>query len=162
MQYLPYVFCMLVCPIGMGLMMWMGMRTDQGHSQPTEEQRALPAAERSQDRQTPEDPSPMSMIASCMKHCLNWKVLAGLATVALVIGVVAPQWFSIALPTLLVLICPLSMLIMLLAMGFSKRNRGQTSASCCTQSTVPSSETAAEPAVETSRSEMSQRDPVKY
>jgi len=145
----------------MGLMMWM-MRSDQGHSGPAKEQQPLPVAERPQERQTQEDPSPMSMIASCMKHCLNWKVLAGLAAVALVIGVVAPQWFAIALPTLLVLICPLSMLIMPLAMGFSKRNRGQTSASCCTQSAVPSSEMAAEPVVETSRSEMPERDPVKY
>src|SRR5437879_4893338 len=118
LQYLPYAFCMLVCPVGMGLMMWMGMRTDERASRPAKEQQPLPAAERSQERQTPEGPSPMSMIVSCMKHCLNWKVLAGLAAVALVIGVVAPQWFSIALPTLLVLICPLSMLIMPLAMGF--------------------------------------------
>jgi len=97
-----------------------------------------------------------------MKHCLNWKVLAGLAAVALVIGVVAPQWFSIALPTLLVLICPLSMLIMPLAMGFSKRNRGQTSASCCTQSAGPSSEVAPESVIEIPGSEMPERDPVKY
>jgi len=171
----------------MGLMMMMGKRKDQGHSGPAKEQQPLPdtesgnqarldraqgvakeqqplpATERSQECQTPESPSPMNMIASCMKHCLNWKVLAGLAAVALVIGVVAPGWLPVALPTLLVLICPLSMLIMLLAMGFSKRNRGQqTSASCCTQSAGPSSEVAPESVVETSRSEMPERDPVKY
>src|SRR5260370_3974012 len=153
LQYLPLLFCMLVCPVGMGLMMWMGKRTDQGSSRPApsraaKEPQPLATAERSQERetpersqehQTPEDPSPMSMIGSCMKHCLNWKVLAGLVAVALGIGVVAPHWFSLALPTLLVLICPLSMRLMPIPMGFSRCNRRQNTASCCTQNAVPSS-----------------------
>ena len=162
MQYLPYVFCMLVCPVGIGLMMWMGKRTGQEPSRPVKEPQPLPTTKRSQERQTPEGPSPMNMIVGCMKHCLNWKVLAGLAIVALAIGVVAPRWLSIALPTLLVLICPLSMLIIPIAMRFSNRNRGQKTVSCCTQSFVPSSELAPEPVAKTHRSEMPERDPVKY
>jgi hypothetical protein len=49
--------------------------------------------------------------------CLNWNVLLGLAVVALAVGVVAPHLFWSAIPTLLVLACPLSMLLMLLRMG---------------------------------------------
>jgi len=149
----------------MGLMMWMGMRTGQGSSRPVKEPQPLPTTERPQERQTEEGPSPMNMIGSCMKHCLNWKVLAGLAVVALGIAIMAPGLLSVALPTLLVLICPLSMVIMAIAMGFSSRKPGQTTASCCTQNaapSVPSSEVAPESVVEIPGSEMAQRDPVKY
>lgn len=49
--------------------------------------------------------------------CLNWKVLAGLAVVAVGLFVVAPQLALSALPILLVLACPLSMLFMMRGMG---------------------------------------------
>ncbi len=45
--------------------------------------------------------------------CLNWKVLAGLAVVGLAVWVVAPQFVLAALPLLLVVACPLSMLLMM-------------------------------------------------
>ena len=51
--------------------------------------------------------------------CLNWKVLAGLAVVAVSIFVVAPQLALSALPILLLLACPLSMLFMMRGMGNS-------------------------------------------
>jgi len=44
--------------------------------------------------------------------CFNWKVLAGLGVVALGIYTVAPNLVASALPLLLVLACPLSMLLM--------------------------------------------------
>lgn len=47
-----------------------------------------------------------------MRMCFNWKVIAGLAAVGLGIYVVAPGLIASALPVLLVLVCPLSMLLM--------------------------------------------------
>lgn len=52
-----------------------------------------------------------------LKCCLNWKVLAGLGAVAVGILVVEPQLFWSALPTLAVLICPLSMGLIMFGMG---------------------------------------------
>jgi len=55
-------------------------------------------------------------IISCLNMCLNWKVLAGLAVVGLIVLVVAPQLLGAALPILLVAACPLSMLFMMRGM----------------------------------------------
>ncbi|MCL4545008.1 MAG: septum formation initiator family protein [Chloroflexi bacterium] len=52
-----------------------------------------------------------------LKCCLNWKVLVGLGAVAVGVLVVEPQIFWSALPTLAVLICPLSMGLMMFGMG---------------------------------------------
>src|SRR5260221_13876157 len=49
--------------------------------------------------------------------CLNWKVIAGLAIVALGVWVLAPQLLAAALPVLILAACPLSMLLMMRAMG---------------------------------------------
>jgi hypothetical protein len=51
-----------------------------------------------------------------LKMCLNWKVLAGLAAAGLGIWAVAPGVVGAALPLLLLAACPLSMLVMVLAM----------------------------------------------
>lgn len=51
-----------------------------------------------------------------MGFCLNWKVLAGLAIVGLVIWIVAPDFVGAALPLLLIAACPLSMLVMMRGM----------------------------------------------
>jgi hypothetical protein len=56
--------------------------------------------------------------------CLNWKVLAGLAVVGLIVLVVAPQFIGAALPLLLVAACPLSMLFMM--RGMSGRGNSTT------------------------------------
>ena len=58
-------------------------------------------------------PSPLKAIWDCVQMCLNWKVLAGLAVVGLAVWVVAPQFVLAALPLLLVVACPLSMLVMI-------------------------------------------------
>jgi septal ring factor EnvC (AmiA/AmiB activator) len=44
--------------------------------------------------------------------CFNWKVLVGLAAVGLGVWVVAPDLVGLALPLLILLACPLSMLFM--------------------------------------------------
>ncbi len=52
-----------------------------------------------------------------MKMCFNRNVLIGLGVVAAGILVVAPQAFLPALPVLVVLACPLSMVFMMRAMS---------------------------------------------
>ncbi len=49
--------------------------------------------------------------------CLNPKVLAGLAAVGVGVYVFAPHLFAAALPLLLLAACPLSMVLMMAAMG---------------------------------------------
>jgi len=61
-----------------------------------------------------------------MQMCLNWKVLVGLAVVAVLVGVAAPRLFFGALPVLLALACPISMLFMMRQMG--KRQQGSAEA----------------------------------
>ena len=55
-----------------------------------------------------------------MKHCLNRKVFAGLALVGLGVWFVAPGALAGTLPLLLLAACPLSMLVMMRAMGGMK------------------------------------------
>ncbi len=45
--------------------------------------------------------------------CLNWKVLVALAVVGLAVWVVALQFVLTALPLLLMVACPLSILVMM-------------------------------------------------
>lgn len=52
-----------------------------------------------------------------LKKCLNPKVLIGLATVAAVIGIVAPKALVAALPLLIFAACPISMILMMSSMG---------------------------------------------
>ena len=52
-----------------------------------------------------------------MKMCWNWKVLAGLAGVAVGVYLVAPGVALAAAPFLLMAACPLSMLLMMRGMG---------------------------------------------
>src|SRR5260221_13035899 len=49
--------------------------------------------------------------------CLNWKVIAGLAIVALGVWLVAPPLLAAALAVLILAACPLSMLLMMRGMG---------------------------------------------
>ena len=57
--------------------------------------------------------SPLKAIWDCVQMCLNWKVLVGLAVVGLAVWVVAPRLVLAALPLLLIVACPLSMLVMM-------------------------------------------------
>lgn len=49
--------------------------------------------------------------------CLNWRVIVGLALVGAAVFVVAPRFALAALPVLVVLVCPLSMLLMMRSTG---------------------------------------------
>ncbi len=49
--------------------------------------------------------------------CFNWKVVTGLAIMALAVGIAAPKLLLVALPLLLVAVCPLSMLFMMRSMN---------------------------------------------
>ncbi len=53
---------------------------------------------------------------SVLGMCLDWRVLTGLGAVALGVWLVAPQYILGALPLLLILACPLSMVLMAVMM----------------------------------------------
>lgn len=52
-------------------------------------------------------------MSSMLRMCLNWKVLAGLALVAVGVGIYSPDLLGKALPILILAICPLSMMWMM-------------------------------------------------
>src|SRR5713226_7599507 len=61
---------------------------------------------------------------SLLGMCFDWRVLTGLAAVGVGIWLVAPQLIAPALPILVVLICPLSMLLMARMMATSSAQSG--------------------------------------
>lgn len=108
----------LACPLLMGLMMWLMMRGNK--DQPGEKANQVLA-------RASDDPmnAPQKSSMGGLHICLNWKVVAGLAVVGLGTWVVAPNLVWAAVPVLVVLACPLSMLLMM---------RGMGGAQCATQS----------------------------
>ena len=52
-----------------------------------------------------------------LKNCMNPKVLVGLAAVAVVLYLLAPNGALGELPLLILLVCPLAMVLMLWGMG---------------------------------------------
>jgi len=52
--------------------------------------------------------------------CLNWRVIAGLALAAAALFALAPKVALVSLPVLVALVCPISMLVMLVSMGRMK------------------------------------------
>jgi membrane protein implicated in regulation of membrane protease activity len=62
--------------------------------------------------------------------CLNWKVIAVLAAVAVGLFVYAPGFAFVALPFLVLLICPLSMIVMMLAMNGMDDGSRRSGAEC--------------------------------
>jgi hypothetical protein len=64
-----------------------------------------------------------------LKHCLNRKVIAGLAVVAVAVLAIDPHLFGRIFPLLLFAICPLSMLLMMQAMSANKASGGMSSCS---------------------------------
>jgi hypothetical protein len=110
MTYLVSLLPALACPVLMGLMMWLMMRGNKDHGGEQAHQ---------MDVRSPGDPlnAPQKRVMGGFHICLNWKVVAGLAGVGLGIWVVAPTLVWAALPVLVVLACPLSMLFMMRGMG---------------------------------------------
>jgi len=120
MQYILSWLPVLACPVGMGLMMWFMMRGNKQQTPGEVNQAQMPTD--SQPLAVAESPT---MVApprrastfNLLGMCLNWRVLTGLAVVALLVLVVAPQFIWAALPILLVAACPLSMLFMMRGMS---------------------------------------------
>jgi hypothetical protein len=52
-----------------------------------------------------------------LRACLDWRVMTGLAALGVVVYAIAPGIISGAAPLLLLAACPLSMLLMMKAMG---------------------------------------------
>ncbi len=114
MQYFLSLLPVLACPIGMGLMMWFMMRGNKG--QATHEADQMSMSTDSKPREVTNESPKGASILKMLFMCLNWKVVAGLGVVGLIVWVVAPQFVWAALPVLLVAACPLSMLFMMRGM----------------------------------------------
>lgn len=59
-----------------------------------------------------------------LRACLDWRVLTGLAALGAAVYLVAPGLIAAAVPLLLLAACPLSMLVMMKAMGDQQPKSG--------------------------------------
>ena len=120
MQYILSLLPLLACPVGMGLMMWFMMRGNKQQTPDEVDQARMQMYKQPRAKASPPTMAEVPKRASTFNllgMCLNWKVLAGLAVVGLIVLVVAPQFIWAALPILLVAACPLSMLFMMRGMS---------------------------------------------
>lgn len=62
-----------------------------------------------------------------LRACLDWRVLTGLAALGAAVYVVAPGLIAAAVPLLLLAACPISMLVMMKAMGGQPQDPGPAS-----------------------------------
>jgi hypothetical protein len=132
MQYILSLLPLLACPVGMGLMMWFMMRGNKQQTADEVDQARMQTYKQPRAKASPPTMAEAPKRASTFNllgMCLNWKVLAGLAVVGLLVLVVAPQFIGVALPLLLVAACPLSMLFMMRGMsgnGIANQTASQT------------------------------------
>jgi hypothetical protein len=118
MAYVIALLSVVACPVGMGVMMWLMMRGHSDHS--TEHSNRAQTS----DPGTPVSGRPQSLLQK-LHLCLDWKVVSGLAAIGLGVWIIAPKLVWAALPVLVALACPLSMLLMMRGMG--GRQRGMES-----------------------------------
>jgi len=134
MQYILSLLPLLACPVGMGLMMWFMMRGNKQQTPDEVDQARMQTYKQPRAKASPPTMAEAPKRASTFNllgMCLNWKVLAGLAVVGLLVLVVVPQFIGVALPLLLVAACPLSMLFMM--RGMSGNGNANQTASQTTQ-----------------------------
>ncbi|MHB1584265.1 MAG: hypothetical protein ACYCU7_18470 [Acidimicrobiales bacterium] len=86
-----------------------------------------------------------------LKSCLNRKVIAGLAVVAVAVLAIDPHLFGRVFPLLLFAICPLSMLLMMRAMSGNKASGGMSSCSSMPNGPATQAGTASTPDDEMAR-----------
>lgn len=138
MQYILSWLPFLACPIGMGGMIWLMMRMGREQKPPEAapkqefEQVTIPQEEsaRFPEPALSQPPSLLKTIWECVQMCLNWKVLVGIAVIAVLIGIAEPSLFLASIPVLLVLVCPISMVVMMLRMGKMRQMASGGEASC--------------------------------
>jgi Protein of unknown function (DUF2933) len=112
MQYILSLLPLLACPVGMGLMVWFMMRGKQQDQVPRRTDRLPDSAYATPVQAAHASPRRNSAL-QMLFMCLNWKVVAGLAVVGVIIWVVVPQFLVGAIPLLIIVACPLSMLLMM-------------------------------------------------
>ena len=110
MAYLLSLLPLLACPLMMGLMMWLMMRGNKDQTAQNADQSRVGA------NSAPSETARMRTMGG-FHLCLDRKVVAGLAVVGVGVWVVAPNLVWAAVPVLIVLACPLSMLLMMRGMG---------------------------------------------
>ena len=119
-QYILSLLPLLACPVGMGLMMWFMMRVSKDSTPHEANQVPTNPSSRSQEiphaLEVPNESPQRTPLFKMLFLCLNWKVVAGLAGVGVIVWVVAPQFLLGAVPLLIVAACPLSMLFMMRGM----------------------------------------------
>ena len=129
-RWLAPLVCMLGCPLLMGALMWgrPGARkaTQPAGAAPPPGPSMATRSTTDPDRTTEAAPGatarPSWIRTLWCAACVNWKVIAGLAAAAGAIALVRPGALVVAGPVLLVLVCPLSMLVAMVAM--SRRRSG--------------------------------------
>ena len=110
MAYLLSLLPALACPLLMGLMMWLMMRGNKEQAGEKPDQMLARSSDNSIN-------ASQKRSMGGLHICLNWKVVATLAVMGLGTWVVAPNLVWAAVPILIVLACPLSMLFMMRGMG---------------------------------------------
>lgn len=117
--------CLLLCPLMMGALMWGLGRDREKAKLHREVERINRRAAISSGQAVPARAGVRTLKRLWCAACINWKVVAALAGVAVAVLILRPSLLIAVGPVLLVLACPLSMVVAMLAMG----RRGRVSAS---------------------------------